>query len=401
MIYLDFAATSACHPQVWEAMTPYALTDFGNPASLHEAGQSAKTALEQARTTLLHLLGVSEQSHHLLFTSGGTEGNNIVLQGVLRRWVETHPDKQCRPHFIVSATEHSAVLAVAQHLERVGAIALTLLYPHAENEGRLTVAQLVEALTPETILCSVMHANNETGVLQPIEALVQAVKAHQPTCLFHSDMVQTIGKLPINLSALGVDFATASGHKFQAPKGAGFLVCSQVGFSALAPLCFGGSQEAGIRPGTVAVPHAVGLATALSLKLDALNQTHQHLTVLTAWLMEQLQTLFGERCVMNTPLAVNNRVAGIVNASFSPYLGEQLVLQLDIRGIAVSSGSACHAGLAVEPSAVLLAMGKPKAIAQSSVRVSMGATTTKADLQAFLSAMQSIIKLPVRSVETI
>ncbi|MCX5920411.1 MAG: aminotransferase class V-fold PLP-dependent enzyme [Candidatus Melainabacteria bacterium] len=169
----------------------------------------------------------------------------------------------------------------------------------------------------------------------------------------------------------------------------------------MAPLCFGGSQEVGIRPGTVAVPHAVGLATALSLKLDALNQTHQHLTVLTAWLMEQLQTLFGERCVMNTPLEPNNRVAGIVNASFPPYLGEQLVLQLDIRGIAVSSGSACHAGLAVEPSAVLLAMGKPKAIAQSSVRVSMGATTTQADLQAFLSAMQSIIKLPVRSVETI
>jgi cysteine desulfurase len=391
MIYLDYAATSPVHPLVWEAMTPYALADFGNPASQHELGQSAKNALEQARTTLLHLLGATEPTHQLVFTSGGTEGNNLVLEGVVRHWYQQHTIDEKPPHFVVSATEHSAVFEVVHWLAQQKCITLTLLYPHPENEGVLTVEQVTEALTPETILCSIMHANNETGVLQPIEAMVKAVKTHLPTCLFHSDMVQTIGKLPIDLTALGVDFATASGHKFQAAKGSGFLVASTEGLKALAPITYGGSQEWGLRPGTVSVANAVGLATALRLKQEAMNETHQHLSSLTAGLIEQLQSTFGDACEINTPLTAEKRLAGIVNVSVPPHLGEKLVLKLDVRGIAVSSGSACHAGLAVEPSRVLLAMGKPKAIAQSSLRVSMGAATTLAELQAFLSALKQLL----------
>jgi cysteine desulfurase len=328
-----------------------------------------------------------------LFTSGGTEGNNLVLEGVVRKWYQSHSIEEKPLHFVVSATEHSAVFEVVQWLEKQRCISLTVLYPHPENEGLLTTEQIVEALTPETILCSIMHANNETGVLQPIESMVKAVKAKNPDCLFHSDMVQTIGKIPIDLLPLGVDFATASGHKFQASKGAGFLVCSERGFKALAPITYGGSQEFGLRPGTVSVSNAVGLATALTLKTNKLAETHQHLSQLTAWLIEQLQDTFGAMCEINTPSTVENRLAGIVNVSFPTHLGEQLVLKLDMRGICVSSGSACHAGRAVEPSRVLLAMGKPKAIAQSSVRVSMGATTTLAELEAFLTALKQIFCL--------
>jgi cysteine desulfurase len=392
MIYLDFAATSPVHPQVWEAMTPYALTNFGNPASQHEQGQSANIALEQARKTILALLGTTEKTHQLVFTSGGTEGNNLALEGVVRHWWQQHLEAKKPPHLLVSATEHAAVFEVADRLKAAGLVELTWLHPYPENEGLFTVDQVVVALRPETILCSMMHANNETGVLQPIEAIVKAVKTHQPNCLFHSDMVQTIGKLPIDLSRLGLDFATASGHKFQAVKGSGFLVCSQRGLEALAPITVGGSQEFGIRPGTVAVANAVGLATALTLKTAALHQTQSHLTHLTAWLIDQLHALFGAACEINTPLLPEHRLAGIVNASFPPHLGEQLVLKMDVRGICVSSGSACHAGLAVEPSRVLLAMGKPTPIAQSSLRFSMGTSTTQAELQAAITALETIIK---------
>jgi cysteine desulfurase len=397
MIYLDFAATSPVHPEVWETMTPYALANFGNPASQHELGQSAKIALEQARTTLLHLLGSMQETHQLLFTSGGTEANNLALQGVVRNWWKEHPEAKKPPHLVISAIEHAAVFEVAQWLAAQHCIDLTVLYPHPENEGLITPEQVVEALTPETILCSIMHANNETGVLQPIEAMVKAVKAHLPSCLFHCDMVQTIGKMPINLTQLPVDFTTASGHKFQAPKGCGFLVCSPAGFEALAPITYGGGQEFGLRPGTVSVANAVGLASALTLKHKTLSENPLHLSRLTTWLIEQLQTTFGAMGEINTPLNPEHRLAGIVNVSFASHLGEKLVLKLDLRGICVSSGSACHAGLAVEPSKVLLAMGKQKSIAESSIRVSMGASTTQAELHTLMEALQAIIQVKDKS----
>jgi cysteine desulfurase len=393
MIYLDYASTSPVHPLVWEAMTPYALADFGNPASQHEAGQTAKTALDQARTSILSLLGATPNQHQLLFTSGGTEANNLALQGVVRNWWKEHPEAKKPPHLVVSAIEHAAVFEVAQWLAAQHCVDLTVLYPHPENEGLITPKQVVEALTPETILCSIMHTNNETGVLQPIEAMVKAVKAHLPSCLFHTDMVQTIGKMPINLTQLAVDFATASGHKFQAPKGCGFLVCSSAGFEALDPITYGGGQEFGLRPGTVSVANAVGLATALTLKYETMNENFLHLSNLTNWLIEQVQSTFGVMGEINTPLNPEHRLAGIVNVSFPSHLGEKLVLKLDLRGICVSSGSACHAGLAVEPSKVLLAMGKPKAIAESSIRVSMGASTTQAELQTLIKTLQAIIQV--------
>ena len=393
LIYLDYAATSPVHPEVWETMTPYALANFGNPASQHELGQSAKNALEQARTTLLHLLGATQETYQLLFTSGGTEANNLALQGVVRNWWKTNPQAKKPPHLVVSAIEHAAVFEVAQWLAAQHCVDLTVLYPHPENEGLITPKQVVEALTPETILCSIMHANNETGVLQPIEAMVKAVKTHLPSCLFHTDMVQTLGKMSVNLTQLAVDFATASGHKFQAPKGCGFLVCSPAGFEALDPITYGGGQEFGLRPGTVSVANAIGLASALTLKNQTIMQTHAHLSELTAWLIDQLQSTFGDGCKINTPLSAENRLAGIVNVSFPSHLGEKLVLKLDLRGICVSSGSACHAGLAVEPSKVLLAMGKPKSIAESSIRISMGAATTQAELQTLMKTLQAIIQV--------
>jgi cysteine desulfurase len=392
-VYLDYAATSPVHPLVWEAMQPVALQQFGNPASQHEIGQCAAEWLAEAREQLLALLGASTQTHQLIFTSGGTEGNNLVLQGVVRYWWQHHPNATTPPHMVVAATEHSAVLAVVQALEASGLIQLTLLYPFVQNEGQFTAEQVVAALTPQTILVAIMHANNETGVLQPIQALVQAVKQINPTLLFLCDMVQTIGKLPIHLPTLGVDFAVASGHKFQALKGSGFLVCSVAGQSALAPLVYGGSQEWGLRPGTVSVPHAVGLATALQLKCSTMPQALQHLTQLTQWLITQLTTQFGEQCHINTPSHAENRLAGVVNVSFPAFLGEKLVLKLDLRGIGVSSGSACHAGSsAVLPSHVLLGMGLPVEIAQSSIRVSMGATTTQAHLEQFLLALGIILQ---------
>lgn len=359
-VYLDYAATTPVDPAVAAAMADCLTADgaFGNPASSHAPGREARARVEAARTALAGLLGTAPEN--LIFTSGATEADNLAIRGVAEV-----PANRGR-HVITSRVEHKAVLDPCRALERQG-FDVTWLVPG--SDGRIHPAQVREALRDDTALVSLMHVNNETGVINDIEAIGAELADH--TAVFHVDAAQSVGKIPLDISRLPVDLLSLSGHKFYGPKGVGALYVRAGLRNRLAPQMLGGGHEMGLRSGTLATHQLVGLGKAAELARQALPAEAERI----AALRRRLQAgLANEGQLNGDPEA---RVPGILNLSFPDVEGESLLLALS--DLAVSSGAACTSA-SREPSYVLRALGRDDQQAQSSLRFSIGRFTTEAEV---------------------
>lgn len=365
--YFDHNATTPVSPEVQSALIP-ALSDFyGNASSIHHYGQAAKQKLEQARRQVAEFLHADPGG--IVFVSGGTEADNLAIFGVVR----AHPGP--RRHIITTAIEHPAVLNACAQLEREG-VAVTYLYP--TSEGVIDPSHARRALRPETILVSVMHANNELGTVQPIEEIGKI--AHEAGVLMHSDGVQAAGKIAVDVQALGVDLYSISGHKFYAPKGVGVAYIRKG--VEISPVFYGGRHENRRRAGTENVPGAVALGAAAVWGSENLAAESERL----AGLRDRLETGILAR-IPNVRVNGGNspRTPNTTNISFDGIEGEALVIALDLRGFAVSSGSACSSG-AVEPSHVLVAVGLSREQARSTLRFSLGRSNTAEQVDALIDA---------------
>jgi cysteine desulfurase len=370
-IYLDYCATTPLAAEVFTAMQPYIMESFGNASSIHGFGREAKVALDAARETVAGSLGALPQE--IVFTSGGTEANNFALFGVANSFAEAR-------HIVTSRVEHPCVLSPCRELERRG---WKVTYVEPDGTGMITCEAVVRALRPETVLISVMHANNEVGTINPIHEIAELAAARR--ILFHTDAVQTFGKVPVDVRELPVSLLTMSGHKIYGPKGVGVLFIRRG--VKIRSLLHGGKQERDRRPGTENVPAIVGLAKALELR-------HLERDREAARLFELAQSFISRVCDLYPAATLNShpqqRVPGIINFSFPGFDSLALVMSLDLHGIAVSNGSACSAG-SVEPSHVLRAMKLGAARENSAIRFSLGRNTTAADIDATLAALEKIL----------
>lgn len=373
-IYLDHNATTPVDPGVIEAMLPYFGNRFGNASSVHQFGRDAKVALENAREQIAAVINC--EPSELYFTSGGTESDNIAVLGT------AYQLRSRKNHLVVGAAEHHAVLEPTEYLHHKEGFAFDLL--PVDGEGFASPDQLMELVTEKTALVSVMHANNETGAIQDIAPLSEV--AHEKGALFHTDAVQAVGKIKVDVKELGVDMLSLTGHKIYGPKGAGALYVRQG--VKIAALFYGGSHEKKRRPGTENIAGIVGLAKTLEIAGQRREQDFEKLTALAEYFIEALTGQIPD-VFLNGPRT--NRVPPTVNLSFGGVEGESIVVALDLEQVAVSSGSACTSG-ATEPSHVLAAMGVPAGLARGAIRFSMGRSTTKKQLAYVLEKLPPIIE---------
>lgn len=372
MIYLDNAATTKLSQAALRAMLPYFDTHYGNPSSLHTVGQQAKEALEDARQRLAHRLNCAPSE--LIFTSGGSESDNQALRSAAY-WGA----KQGKKHIVSTAFEHHAVLHTLDKLKREG-FAVTLL--DVPESGVLAVETVEAALRPDTALVTVMFANNEIGTIQPISELGRLCRSKG--ILFHTDAVQAAGQLPLDVQAQSIDLLSLSAHKFHGPKGIGLLYARKG--IPLQPLIEGGAQERNRRAGTENLPAIVGMTAALEEAYAKLEENTAHMTLLRDRLIEGLSAI--PHSVLNgDPI---QRLAGNVSFCFEGIEGEALLLLLDDKGIAASSGSACTSG-SLDPSHVLLALGRPHALAHGSLRLSLSPETTEAEVEETIAAVTEVV----------
>ena len=374
-VYMDANATTPLLPEVVEAMCPYWTESFGNASSIHLDGQRARTAVDQAREILAELFHCHEAE--VVFNSGGTEGDNTAIFGMLRPG----------DHLITTSIEHSAVLQAARRVGGVGGVGVTYIDP--EPSGLIDPEAIRAALRPETRLVSVMLANNETGVLQPVEAIGRI--AAEAGAFFHIDAVQAAGKIPLDVRKIGCHLLSISAHKMHGPKGVGAMFVRRG--TPLEPLIVGGSHERRRRAGTENVPGIVGLGKAAELAMLSLEDgTWERVAALRDRLQAGLLGLSGTGLngawPDGTPVA---RAANTTNLWFDHVEGEALVIALDLKGVAVSGGSACHSG-ATEPSHVLLAMGLDKTRARASLRFSLLKTATDADVDHVLRVVPEAVE---------
>ncbi|HWR83638.1 MAG TPA: cysteine desulfurase family protein [Candidatus Deferrimicrobium sp.] len=373
-IYLDHNATTPVDPAVIESMLPYLGGRFGNASSVHQFGRDAKVALENAREQIAAFINC--EPAELYFTSGGTESDNMAVLGT------AYYLRSKRNHLIIGATEHHAVLEPAEYLHKKEGFALELL--PVDGEGFASSDRLRELVTDKTAIVSVMHANNETGTIQDVASLSEA--ALHRGALFHTDAVQSTGKIEVDVKQLGVDMLSLTGHKIYGPKGTGALFIRQG--VKLAPLLYGGSHEKKRRPGTENVAGAVGLAKALEIAGQRRRQDFDRWSSLANYFVEAVSARIPDVHFNGSRSA---RLPQTVNLSFQGIEGESIVLALDLEQVAVSSGSACTSG-ATEPSHVLTAMGIPAIVAQGSIRFSMGRSTTQGQLDYVLEKLPPIVE---------
>jgi cysteine desulfurase len=369
-LYFDHNATTPVAAEVVEAMLPCFSQAYGNASSIHFFGQQAKLLLERARRQTASLLGC--RPAEIVFTSGGTEANNLAILGVVRSSSRT------RRHVITTAIEHPCVLDACRQLEREG---VEVTRVRVGSDGVVSPDDIRAALKPHTVLVSVMHANNEIGTVQPIQEISAA--AHSAGVLMHSDGVQSAGKIPVDVRELGVDFYAFSGHKIYGPKGAGALYVRKA--ARLQSILFGGHQERGRRPGTENVAGAVGLGAAAELARREL--------LADAARVERLRDRLERAVLERIPFTGINgakarRVPNTTNIYFDCLEGEAMVIALDLKGMAVSTGSACSSG-SVEPSHVLTAIGLDAARARASIRFSLGRQNTDEQVDALVGAVEA------------
>jgi len=375
-IYLDHAATTPVDPRVVEAMVPYFGGVFGNASSVHANGREAKAALESARNTIARAIGA--QPAEVVFTSGGTESDNAAIAGVLRASAAGHLG------VVTSAAEHHAVLSTCEELGRTGEKVTILPVDH---HGVVDCSALDAALKGSPLLVSLMYANNEVGAITPLDEL--SVTIHSAGAVLHTDAIQALGKVPLDVNRLGVDLMSLTAHKLYGPKGIGALYIRNG--THWDPVLFGGGQERGRRPGTENVALAVGFAKAVDIALEGMSQETMRISALR----DQLET----RLTKELPGVVHNstapdRLPHIVNISFDTTQmrkhGEMLIMNMDLAGVSVSSGSACTSG-SVKPSHVLLAMGRDGATAGASLRFSLGRSNTLDHIEKVVTVLKDVV----------
>ena len=370
-IYLDFNATTPLADEVVEAMQPYLNEAYGNPSSLHWAGVPARDAIEVARSQVASLLCCD--ATEIVFTSGGTEANNHALKGnyfAKRSQIPT-------PHLIISQIEHPAILEPCRFLESLGAEVTRL---PVDRYGQVSPDDVRQAIRSNTVLISIMHANNEVGTIQPIEEISKI--AHEHGILCHTDAAQSAGKIPVDVESLGVDLLSIAGHKLYGPKGVGALYVREG--VELTPLMHGAAHEAGRRAGTENILEIVGLGAACALAQKVQEETN--LVPLREDFWQKLQAHFGEQIVLNGH--PDQRLPNTLNVSFRGQIGGDILAQLP--WLAASTGSACHAG-SLHISPVLEAMGVSKDIGAGAVRFSLGRSTTQAETDAVVDAISQLV----------
>ena len=368
-IYLDYNASTPIDSAVTAAMRPFLESHFGNPSSGHWAASGAGTALEVARSQVAALLGA--ENSEIIFTSGGSEANNLALKGVA--WALKHKGN----HIITSAVEHPAIVGPCRFLEQQG-FAVTIV--PVDRVGRIDPDDVARAITPRTILISIMHANNEVGTIQPIAEISRVARAHG--VLLHTDAAQSVGKIATDVNVLGVDLLTIAGHKVYAPKGVGALYVRRG--TPLEPLIHGAGHEGGRRAGTESALLAVGLGTACALARDLAPM--QQVRALRDRFWEKLQEVFGNRIVLNGH--PEHRLPNTLNVSFVGQIGTEVLARLD--GVAASTGSACHTGH-VELSPVLKAMWVAPKVGMGAIRFSLGRGTTNEEIDSVVNRLATLV----------
>jgi len=375
-VYFDNAATTAVDKRVLDEMIPYFSEQFGNPNSAHQFGRNSKVAIEDARELVAKLIGA--EPSEIIFTSGGTESDNAALKGVVAATRKTE--------IITSPIEHHAVIHPAESLKLQGK---KVIYLEPDSDGIIQPQQVEEAITENTAIVSLMHVNNELGSINPIKAIAEICREKRVP--FHSDTVQSIGKIPLDVKDLGMNLLSISGHKIYGPKGVGVLYVKNG--TPWIPWLQGGSQERRRRGGTSNVAGIVGLAAALRFAVEEMDQNYGHFKTLRAALIDGLNEHISGRFQINGP--ETGGVPHIINIGFitpdqKGLDGEMLLLNLDIDGICVSNGSACTSG-ATEPSHVLQGIGVPDDIANSSIRISFGKENRLEDVQFFIKKLDKIL----------
>ena len=375
-VYLDNAATSPIDPGVAEAMIPYLKEDYGNPSSIHHMGRKTSVAVESWRGRIARTIGA--ETAEIIFTSGGTESNNAAIFGAL--------ENSTRKQIITARTEHNAVLYPVEQAARMG---FEVIYAELDEKGLVQPRVLEELLGEDTALVSLMHVNNETGVINPVPELAALCRSRGIP--FHCDTVQSIGKIPVNVDDLGVDFLSMSAHKFHGPKGAGALyVRSGTPWS---PWMHGGSQERGRRGGTLNVAGIVGIGKALEVAVEQMERNAAHITRLRSRLMEGLRQSLGPKVRFNGD--PDGGIPHILSVTVTdsrqqPLDGEMLLLNLDIEGICCSNGSACTSGT-IKPSHVMLALGYDEAMAKSTLRFSLSKMNSEEDVDKAAKALTEVV----------
>lgn len=375
-IYLDYAATTPVDPKVLRAMLPYLKKDFGNPSSIYSFGQKALGAVDEARQAVADFLG--SEAQEIIFTGSATEANNLAIFGTVKA------AKVSKPHIVTSQIEHHAILEPCKILEKQG---VEITYLPVDQTGLVKVADVKKAIKPSTVLVSIMYANNEIGTVQPLAEISKAIKSKNAKTYFHTDAVQAVNYLECDVKKLGVNLLTLSGHKIYGPKGVGALYVKKG--TLIHPLIYGGGHESGWRSGTENVPGIVGLAAAIKevqepkIKIQNIKIKHSRDKLIKTI----LKVMPGAR--LNG--SATQRLPNNVNLSFKGAEGEAIVIALDQKGIAVSTGSACSSKT-LEPSHVLRALGLSHEEAHGSLRITLGRHTTQKEIEKFLKVLPPIVQ---------
>ncbi|MBP2642302.1 MAG: iscS 2 [Firmicutes bacterium] len=371
-IYFDHSATTPVNPDVAKVVLEYMTDKFGNASSIHAFGREAKRAVEDSREKVAKLIGA--EPNEIFFTSGGTEGDNLALKGI------AFANRKKGNHIITSQVEHHAILHTCEYLEKQG---FEVTYLPVDEYGSIRMEDLKKAATDKTILISIMYANNEVGTIQPIQEV--GAFAKERGIYFHTDAVQVAGNYPINVKEENIDLLTLSGHKFHAPKGIGALYIRRgVRIQAVQ---HGGAHERNVRAGTENVPGIVGLGLASEIAQRSMKEKNARISALRNKIMQEVTDNISHAKLNGHP---TNRMPGNVNFSFLYVEGESLLLNLDMKGIAASSGSACTSG-SLDPSHVLLAMGLTHEVAHGSLRISLGQGNTEEEVDYFLEVLPEIV----------
>lgn len=372
-VYLDHAATTPVAQKVVKAMLPYFSENFGNASSIHKEGQDARRAIEDSRRSIAGL--INARADEIIFTGSGTESNNLAIKGAA--FSESGKEKN---HIITSKIEHHAVLEPCEFLEKRG---FKVTYIPVDNEGLVNAKDIEKAITPRTLLVSIMHANNEIGTIQPIEEIGRICKRRN--VLFHADAVQSFGKLPIDVKRMDIDFLSASAHKIYGPKGVGLLYIKKG--AEIEPLLHGGGHEFGLRSSTENTAGIVGFAKAVEICQKEMKPEAKILTALRDYLIKEMLK------IPNTKLNGHaaKRIYNNANFSFFGIEGESLIMHLDMQGIAGSTGSACSTK-SLKPSHVLTAIGLPHVQAHGSLRLTLGRSTTQQDIDYAVKTVKEIVE---------
>ena len=377
-VYMDHAGTTPLDPRVLDAMMPYLSDHFGNPSSLHTIGQEARRALDNSREKVADILG--GRTSEVVFTGGGTESDNSAIKGVAAALRNTGN------HIVTSSIEHHAVLHTCQYLENAG---FEVTYLPVDEHGLVDPDDVARAITERTILVSIMYANNEIGTIEPVAEIARVVKERaqklDSTVVVHTDAVQAVGFLDLNVGTLGVDMLSLSSHKFNGPRGAGVLYIRRG--TPFLPQQLGGGQERERRSGTENVASIVGTASALELAESERGWAQGHCSKLSESLLRGVEERIPLAHLNGHPIS---RLPNNVNFSFEDIEGEPVLLGLDMRGIAASSGSACSSG-SLEPSHVLLALGQSADLARGSLRLTLGKSNTQEDVEYVLSVLSDLV----------